>query len=276
MTLRPVAPLDLPDVTPAVVEDIRPEVREVSPAQLFVDEAYQRSLSERSVRLIRKIVSKWDWRHFKPPVVVETTAGLHVIDGQHTAIAAATHGGIGTIPVLVVPAEDVATRARAFIGHNRDRITVTGAQLHFAALAAGDEDALTVEQVCRRAGISILKFPPANGVYEPGQTIAIATIKRLIDRLGAMKARQALSALAEARCAPASSDLMKASAELLFGQDYAGAFTVEDLATHIRAEGAAAERDARSLALSHRLPHWRALTVALYRRRKGRGSRSAA
>ncbi len=66
----------------------------VKPSTLLVDERYQRGLSERSIKLIRKIVSEWDWRAFKPPVVVDVGAGLEVIDGQHTAIGAATHGGM--------------------------------------------------------------------------------------------------------------------------------------------------------------------------------------
>jgi hypothetical protein len=36
-------------------------------------------------------VANWDWRRFKPPVVARTATGLEVIDGQHTAIAAASH-----------------------------------------------------------------------------------------------------------------------------------------------------------------------------------------
>ena len=72
----------------------------------------------------------WDWNQFKPPVCVEDDdLRLHVIDGQHTSIAAATHNAlqnftvpkqnserIGRIPVIVVEASSIEARAKAFIG----------------------------------------------------------------------------------------------------------------------------------------------------------------
>ena len=133
---RSIKPLPMPDVTPGGADMPEPKFERVDPASLMVDETYQRNLSERSVRLIRKIVARWDWRTFMPPVVVKTKDGLHVIDGQHTAIAAASHPAIKQIWVQVVRADDVEDRARAFLGRNRDRITVTPTQLHVAAVAA--------------------------------------------------------------------------------------------------------------------------------------------
>ena len=153
--MRAIEALEFHDVSPADVRSAPPAVRMVRPGDLWVDEAYQRGLSERSVRLIRKIVSEWDWTAFKPPVVVEVEGRLQVIDGQHTAIGAVTHGGIDEFPVLVVQAEKQELRASAFVRHNRDRISVTPTQLHTAMVAAGDEDALTIKQVCERAGIVI-------------------------------------------------------------------------------------------------------------------------
>jgi len=69
-------------------------------------------------------VAGWDWAKFKAPVAVMTDAGLELIDGQHTAIAAATHPEIATIPVMIVDVDKRAERAAAFIGHNRDRVAV--------------------------------------------------------------------------------------------------------------------------------------------------------
>lgn len=121
-TMRKIAPMNMPDITPGGADMAEPKFERANPADLLVDEGYQRNLSERSVKLIRKIVSHWDWRTFMPPVVVRTKLGMHVIDGQHTAIAAATHPKIKDIPVMVVKADEVADRARAFLGRNRDRI----------------------------------------------------------------------------------------------------------------------------------------------------------
>ncbi len=177
--LRPINGLDLPDVAPAALPDWLPEVRQVDPVTLFVDEKYQRGLSDRSMRLIRKIVSQWSWLAFKPPIVVDVEGKLHVIDGQHTAIGAVTHGGIGTMPVLVVRAKAVGERASAFVRHNRDRIQVTATQLHAALVAAGDEDALDVAAICERAGIRLLKNPPPMARYKARDCVAISAIMSL-------------------------------------------------------------------------------------------------
>src|SRR6185437_2462885 len=106
-----------------------PDARQVDPTTLRVEPKYQRDLSGKSMRLIRKIVTEWDWAKFKPPIVAESEDGLFVIDGQHTAIAAASHPEIQTIPVMVVKAADLRRRAEAFVAHNRDRVAMTPAQV---------------------------------------------------------------------------------------------------------------------------------------------------
>lgn len=263
----------MPDIKPGDIATARPSFIDMDPAALVVEETYQRNLSERSISLIRKIVSGWDWRRFKPPVVVQIDGLYHVIDGQHTAIAAVTHPGIESIPVMVVEAPEIVDRALAFVGHNRDRITVTGLQLHTAMLAAGDEDAQTIEQVCKRAGVRLLRFPPAQ--YQPGDTMALASIRALINRHGAAKARQALQVLAEAKMAPIQADFIKAVAELMFADAYAGQIKPEDLATVIRGISGPAQVEARQLSLAKKLPFWRALAIVLFQGRR-RGHRSAA
>ena len=117
---RPIVPLRLPKVEPTVALRIRPEFVWVPPTNLLVDETYQRELSRQSLALIEKIVKRWDWSRFKPPVVARTDGGFEVIDGQHTAIAAASHPEIDEIPVMVVETTDMGDRAKAFVGHNRD------------------------------------------------------------------------------------------------------------------------------------------------------------
>lgn len=154
-TLRPITAINCAGLTPSTPSSSGPIFEWVNPADLLVNEAYQRDLAERSIKLIRRIVQGWDWTKFKPPVCSLGDDGMEVIDGQHTAIAAATHPGIDKIPVMIVETETVHDRAAAFIGQNMDRLGVTKMQLHKAAVAAGDEDALTIEQVCSRAGVTL-------------------------------------------------------------------------------------------------------------------------
>lgn len=263
--LRRIEPLAFPDIEPGGADMARPVYRDVSPTDLLVDESYQRNLSERSRTIIRRILTRWDWRAFKPPNVAEIGDELHVIDGQHTAVAAASHPAIDTIPIQIVDGPETADRATAFVRINSDRVGVTGTQLHHALVAAGDEDALTIEQVCSRAGARVLKAPPGGGLWKEGDTVAVKTIAAIIRRRYAIGARKVLSLLVEARMAPISRDALMAVESLLFEPEYASSFRPEDLATLIRERHAEMAREAKLFSIEHRVPVWRGLSAHLYR-----------
>ncbi len=196
--MRPIVPIDLAGVVPRdLTGEIGPDFDIVAPTELLVDETYQRNLSPKSVDLIRRIVAGWSWSKFKPPICTRVDGALHVIDGQHTAIGAASHGGIPVIPVVVVPVPEVAGRAAAFVSHAKDRLQATALQVHRAALVAGDDEAVTLDAVCRRAGVELLPFAPSDGRYAARQTVAVVGLRRLIAKRGAMRARQVLEALAQ-------------------------------------------------------------------------------
>jgi hypothetical protein len=275
-TLRRVAKMGTPGIEPGGADMAKPKIRWVAPTDLLVDETYQRNLSERSVTLIRKIVADWDWCRFKPPVVTEASGGLHVLDGQHTAIAAATHPKIESIPVLVVEAADVATRAKAFLGHNRDRIQVTATQMFAAAVAAGDEDALTVKQVCDRAGVLILKNPRGGGEFKARDTMAVGAITGLVNRRGVQFARQILQALADANCAPIGAVQIRAAEMLLRDPEYAGQVELADLTTIIVQMRGTDEREAKVFAAAHNISFFRALAITWFKGRPRHGRRRAA
>lgn len=271
--MRVIEPLNLPDVDRAAITGAPPVARLVSPTSLYVDESYQRGLSERGVKLIRKIVAEWDWHAYKPPVVVDVEGRYEVIDGQHTAIAAVTHGGIAELPVLIVDAEARADKARAFVRHNRDRIQVTPIQLHTAMVAAGDEDAQTIAQVCDRAGVRILKVPPALGRYSVGDTMAISTIRALVNRRHAMGARQVLETCVKGGCVPVSAAFIKAVEHLLFAAEYKGELEPGRIAQIIAATQSTLQLEADRFATEKKVPGWRALASVIYmNRRKARAN----
>lgn len=272
MTKRPIAPLKMPDVVPAAVTGEPPECRIVSPLALHVELDYQRGLSDRSIRLIRKIVSEWDWSAFKPPIVVEVDGQLEVIDGQHTAIGAATHGGIDQIPVMITNSAAVAGRATAFVRHNRDRIQVTPTQLHTAMVAAGDEDALTIDQVCQRAGVRILRNPPPMGKFKPGDTVAITTIRSLINRRFATGARKVLEACVATQSAPISADLIKAVEHLLFAQEYKDEIDAERIVLVATAMGPSLQVETERFAAERRVQRWRAMASVIFMNKRKRGN----
>lgn len=266
--MRSIAALNFPDVTPSVISTQPPELRVVSPFELYVDETYQRGLSDRSVKLIRKIVSEWSWTAFKPPVVVEVDGRLEVIDGQHTAIGAVTHGGIEAIPVMVVQAESHETRANAFVRHNRDRIQVTATQLHNAMVAAGDEDALTVHQVCERANVKILRNPPAFAKFNPGETLAVSTITQLVNRRYAAGARRVLDVCVKTGIAPVTAHMIRAVEHLLFAKEYQGEIDDERIALVISAKSQTLDSEAKRFSLERKMPFWRAYASVIFMNRR--------
>lgn len=268
---RNVRPISLAGLTPSMADVPPPEFEWVSPSDLLVDESYQRNLSERSIKLIRQIIGSWDWRRFKPPICARTVRGLEVIDGQHTAVAAASHPDVTSIPVVVVRAAAREDRAQAFMGHNRDRLGITKMQLHFAAVAAGDEEAQTIDQVCARAGARILRTQPGNGVWKPGETVAVAAIGALISKRHAAKARQVIEVLVKAGCSPILASQIKAVDMLLHEKEYAGEVLPEDLVTAIIKTEATADQEAAVFAAAHKVPIWRALGVVWFRKARKRG-----
>ncbi|MCR6658003.1 MAG: hypothetical protein NVV72_01165 [Asticcacaulis sp.] len=268
MTKRAIAGLQLNDLVPNDIDSALPVIEWVDPSTLLVDEDYQRGLSEKSVRLIRRIVGHWQWSRFKPPVVaINEGGGREVLDGQHTAIAAATHPGVSLIPVLIVEAASQADRARAFVGQNRDRVAITTTQMHYSALAAGDEDALTIDQVCAKAGIRILKNATPGNACKPGDTSAIAAISALISRRGARAARLVLEQLKDLE--PVSSTFIKAAEEIVHGKDF-GALPEDIGALFDKMAPDTLERDAKLLAFSHKQPMWKAMAAVMFKNMRKR------
>lgn len=276
--LRRIEPISISDLDTAKPETGEPICERVDPTTLFVDPAYQRGISERGLRQIRTIIEAWSWTKFKPPICAyaehEGETVLKVLDGQHTAIAAASHPHIMEIPVMIVEAAETAAQAAAFVGQNTERLGVTPLQLHQASLVAQDPDALTVQQVCDRAGITILKTPPSRGQFGPNETIAINAIKALVDARGAMKARIILDVLALAQLAPITSNHIRACELLMTDDEYRDEFEPVDLTQAIQVCGKAADHEAKVLSLSHKMPVWRALAIHWFR--KTRKKRKAA
>lgn len=190
-SLRSIIPLSkdsMRGVEPSKDLGDRPEFVWVDPRELFVEEDYQRDLSENSISLIRRIIAGFAWDSFKPPVCVRRSdldGALLCIDGQHTAISCASHPDIGDIPIMIVGADTMAKRASAFVRHNRDRIGLTQMAIFFAELASEDPTAMIVDRACKSAGARILNKPiNLKQRTKPGETIAVGTIRNLAKRNG--------------------------------------------------------------------------------------------
>jgi len=192
----------------------RPELTWASPSALYVEENYQRDLSRSSIKLIKQIIDNWDWSKMKPPVVVDVDGKLCVIDGQHTATAAASLG-LDSIPVMVVPGVVLKQRAKSFMAHNRDRLSVTRVQLHTAAVAAQDELAVVVEEACSKAGVTIRRSNTTSASFNVGDTTAVGVLYSLAARCGGERLRKVLKLLVLAKRAPLTATELRAASMVL-------------------------------------------------------------
>lgn len=267
--IRPIRAIELKKDCRRAKIGPRPSTTVVDPRDLHVDAAYQRELSPKSLRLIRKLVEEWDWRRYKVPVVTRVDGTWHVIDGQHTAIAAVTHGGINELEVLVVEAGERSDRAGAFIGHNKHRVQITNSELFFAAVASGDEDAQTAIQICERAGATILRNPSPGRAFRPGELIAVAALMQLIRRRTTVKARIVIETLARARAAPITAELIRAVDTVLHDQNY-GDVEPDEIVHAFEKFGPALASKTTELSLAKGLPKAKALGIVLYQHTRKR------
>lgn len=259
--LRPIKALSFPDLKPASFDGEKPTLKWVSPTSLLVDATYQRDLSERSIRLIRRMIENFAWNRLKPPIVVQAgPASLHIVDGQHTAIVAASLG-IPQIPVFIVKADSVDERARAFVGHNSDRVVVSPFDIYRALLASSDPDAMDVDNVCRRAGVRIRYISPSSAIAE-GDTAAVGLIRALVRRRGVIPSRKVLQCLVKAKRAPISAAEILAAEHLLCAKDV----DPEILTTVIRIEGTEGLNKAHAKAKADHTRVWRELSARWLRR----------
>ncbi len=161
--------------------------------RLTVDPKYQRDTgSRRSRKLIEKIAQEFKWSRFGVVLVVRNGSGWHVIDGQHRAEAARIRGDIKEVPAVVLPHATIEEAAADFVAINRDRVMVTPLHIHHAMLAAGDAEATAIDRACRKAGVEICRYAVPLANLKPGQTVAVATVARLVRLRGEDFAAKAL------------------------------------------------------------------------------------
>jgi hypothetical protein len=233
----------------------RPSLEWVNPTDLHVDETYQRDLSRRSIALIGKMLREFAWNRMKPPIVVRQDGKLHVIDGQHTGIVAATLG-IPEIPVFIVRAEALDERARAFVGHNTDRVAVSPFDIYRALVAAGDPDALDVEAVMNRSKVRLRQMNGGSAIAE-GDTMAVAGLRSLVKARGPMRARMVLETLVAAKRAPILAAEIAAVDHVVCVAS--PGIDLTRLARIIRIDGDAGLMAAQSHAKLAKIPVWRCL-----------------
>ena len=151
--------------------------------KLVVDDTYQRPLTPTGVKNIRRIAEAFRWSHFAPAIIAPIEGGrFAVIDGQHRVTAAAACG-FDAVPCQIIIA-DMAEQARAFRAVNGVVTKMSRMAIHAAAVAGGDPAALILDEACRTAGVTLLRYPVQASEQKPGQTHAVQACAMCLDRYG--------------------------------------------------------------------------------------------
>lgn len=152
-------------------------------SSLRVDESYQRPVMKRGRENIARIVADFHWNRFSPVIVMPVAGGFYaIIDGQHRAIAA-QRLGLKQIPCQIVTAAPKEA-ARIFAIINGNVTPMTPQYLFKAARASGDEWALIVDRICKKADVEILTYPVQISRQKPRQTMMIGTLRHRVSRYG--------------------------------------------------------------------------------------------
>lgn len=151
---------------------------------LRIDPKYQRPIGGRGEKNIKQVIENFSWSLFSPLVVCERPNGLYaVIDGQHRAIAARTHGGIDKVPCLVIKG-DPSDEAKAFSVINGAVTAISEQQIWHARLVAGDNTAVRLQRVLEKTGVSIPRSQKPSTSMIAGETMAIGALEKAFKTYG--------------------------------------------------------------------------------------------
>jgi ParB-like nuclease domain len=152
-------------------------------ADLVVDSAYQRPITDKGRVNVDRIARSFSWSCFSPVVVSPVEGGkFAIIDGQHRTTAAAILG-IECVPCQVVIAAQ-QEQAVAFKAINATTTPISQMALHAAALVANEPSAIQIAHVCACADVELLRYPVAVDKQRPGQTMAAGAIARCLRQYG--------------------------------------------------------------------------------------------
>ncbi len=176
-----------------------PTLEWVGVDRLSVDERYQRATeSDKSRRLIRRMVERWNWRLCQPLAVSRRTDGsLFVVDGHHRLEGARQRGDLPHLPCVVTAHNDHADEADTFVALNTQRQKLSQGDIFAASLAAGDPQAQRAFDLLTEAGLTLARH--GNPVsWKPRQIFCGPRIAKAIAVDGEEAVRNSLVALAEA------------------------------------------------------------------------------
>lgn len=177
----------------------KPQLAWIDKTLLSIEPSYQRTLSAvRSQSLIAKLAAGFCWAHCAPLIVAAKGKAWVIIDGQHRHQAALRRDDIKDLPCYVVEAKDLKAQAKAFVAHNRDRVTLHQLALFHAGVAAGEDICAGTVAAVTAAGVVIPRSATMVSAMAPNQSIATGVMSRIFESEGAARLTEVLTLIREA------------------------------------------------------------------------------
>jgi hypothetical protein len=198
MTIEPFRAIETADYAKIVLPTSfgpPPRLKWIEIASLIVDAEYQRDITRQtSVTNIRRIAAGFSWSHFTP-VVVAPIGGSRfaIVDGQHR-VTAAKLCGFDKVPCSVIEATR-GEQAAAFRAINKNVTRLSTMQLHHAGVVAGEATACRIAEACKKASVTILRYPVPWDKIAPGETMAVTYVGAALQRFGEEPVIAALRAI---------------------------------------------------------------------------------
>jgi hypothetical protein len=181
--------------------DNKPELKWVDIKEMFVDPAYQRTTaSEASQKNLKWLIDNFSWSHCGALIVafVPSKKKYAVLDGQHRLKAATARGDIKQLPCLVITGMDVQKQASSFVVINTKRVTMNSIAKYHAAVAAGEQEAVSIQAILDECKIEVPRTQIAKGDTGARQVQAVSTLISLLDRYSKKQIIWALTAIPDA------------------------------------------------------------------------------
>ncbi len=156
------------------LKDVPGQQAEISKHQLKIHPAYQRQFNNNKAC---DIANAWSWIECGVLVVARRGGEYWVVDGQHRLGAAIKRSDIQKLPCLVFDTDSVQQEAKAFLGINVIRRTVSATDKFRAKVVAEDPAAVLVRDMCEEYGVEICA--QAKG---PRQTKSIAFLTSIAEQ----------------------------------------------------------------------------------------------
>jgi hypothetical protein len=156
----------------------RPKPVDIAIGQLNIDTTYQ-ALAPRNPRLIKDIGKNFDMAEFgRLRVARRANGALFIFDGRHRWEGAKL-AGVHSVPCDIYDVPDRKREIELFLACNTKIRKVPQGMLFMAEVAAGDEEAVSLNRLVQEAGLAIVDANSSKQEFAVPKVACIGALKSL-------------------------------------------------------------------------------------------------